>query len=84
MVPVTGEPTPWGYYAARHVLETGDYIVAVTITAILTGIGYAYLHWSKLDQCNYTIKSIPGVQLQDLIGYINRSTNNCEQLPCSS
>lgn len=23
-----------------------------------TGMAYAYLHWSKVDQCNYEIKSI--------------------------
>lgn len=29
-----------------------------------SGICYAYLHWSKLDQCNYIIKFIPTLQLQ--------------------
>lgn len=37
--------------------------VNVSLQTWPSGIKYAYLHWFKLNQCKYAIKTIPAIQL---------------------
>lgn len=49
--------------------EKQHFLIAVSTTVISmfhrdpTGMAHTFLHWSKLDQCNYVKITIPGIHL---------------------